>query len=648
MTSKNNGSGFLTIFLGCLLLSAITLAETHSLGLDSGLRKMRYNSRSPEKAIRWQKEVRSALINLLKVDDLISKYTSIPFDRKIILEEEKGNYLFREIEFHSTKGRRIPAILTIPHNRPAPYAAVVCIHGHGGSRYSVHEQGSLYKGFATALAESGFITVAVDVGQHEVYEQGRTLMGERLWDLMRCVDLLASLEEVDKTRIGCAGLSLGGEMAMWLAALDTRISAAVSSGFLTFMDQLEHNHCMCWKFEGLRELVDFADIYSLIAPRPLMCQNGLQEGPKDFYVPIAQKAMEEITAIFEDLRRPENVILEVHEGGHEIDLPSLLEFFRLHLVPESSLAINRQGKHLNTLASSTAQMNFVENKENGWLTLKDGQVDVLTYRFGDQLKEGIDPEQTRSCYIHPLFSLDGKPLTDDFPADHPHHHGLSWTWPFIRTRGQETQTWHPANLRQYFQRWLKREIHEQGATLSIEIAWKLNGEEVVAKEVVTLLIHPADESSRIIDLELTIEAVGGPLELRGTLDENKGYGGLTIRGAPEFKGLPLLTDQGEFTGEPNNLKLRWADLSSKEAGVAIFVSRDHPDFPASWVLRTSYAGLINVSWPGLETVLFHPGKPISLRYRLNIHRSNMTPEEIDQAYKRYLSEQQHLSGNPSR
>ena len=291
------------------------------------------------------------------------------------------------------------------------------------------------------------------------------------------------------------------------------------------------------------------------------------------------------------------------------------------------------------LAASAAQMTLVENKEKGWLTLKDGQVDVLTYRFGDQLKEGIDSEQTRSCYIHPLFSLDGKPLTDDFPADHLHHHGLSWTWPVVITRDQETQTWHPANLRQYFLRWLKREVHNSGATLSVENVWKLDGKEVVAKEAVSLLIHPADDLGRAIDLELMIEAVGGQLELRGTPDQNKGYGGLTLRGALEFKDLPILTDQGEFMGEPNNVKLRWADLSSKESGVAIFVSPDHPDFPPSWVLRTSYAGLLNVSWPGLESFLFHPGKPITLRYRLYIHQGNMSPERIDQVYRRYLSRQ---------
>ena len=156
-------------------------------------------------------------------------------------------------------------------------------------------------------------------------------MGERLWDVMRCVDYLVSLPEVDSSRIGCAGLSLGGEMAMWLGAMDERIAATVSSGFLTFMDQMEQNHCMCWKFEGLREVADYPDLYSLIAPRPLLCQNGLQEDPTQFYVPLARRAMEEVKVIYGDFGRPDLATLDVHEGGHEINLPALLGFLGEHL-----------------------------------------------------------------------------------------------------------------------------------------------------------------------------------------------------------------------------------------------------------------------------------------------------------------------------
>lgn len=285
-----------------------------------------------------------------------------------------------------------------------------------------------------------------------------------------------------------------------------------------------------------------------------------------------------------------------------------------------------------------AQMVITEDGKKGTVTIHDGKTAVLTYRFGDQLGEGVDPTQTRSCYIHPLYSLEGLPLTGDFPADHPHHHGLFWTWPMVKTRGQETQTWHPANLRQYFRRWIQRDVDGSTATLSVENEWKLDGKEAVAKEVVTLYIHPLDDSGRPVDLVLVFEAVGGPLELRGTPDQKKGYGGLTLRGAPMFKGQPILSDRGEFEGEKNDVTLRWADLSTEGAGVSIFVSPSHPDFPPSWVLRTSYAGLLNVSWPGLGRVLLHPGKPIILRYRLYIHRGDLTAGRIQQAFQRYVSE----------
>ncbi len=58
-------------------------------------------------------------------------------------------------------------------------------------------------------------------------------------------------------------------------------------------------------------------------------------------------------------------------------------------------------------------MDFVEDTVKGTLTIMDSGMPVLTYRFGDQLKEGVDARFARSCYIHPLYSLDGgsSPLT---------------------------------------------------------------------------------------------------------------------------------------------------------------------------------------------------------------------------------------------
>jgi hypothetical protein len=295
------------------------------------LRKMKYTSRIPDKAKEWQNVLRKELFQILKLDDLLLIKDTIQFNPKIKSSRENEKYMIQEIKINSTPGRRISVIVTVPKNFKGTRPAVICVHGHGGSRYTVYNPVSIYMGFASKLAEIGYVTIAVDVGQHEVYEKERILMGERLWDLIRCLDYLESRQEVDPSRIGCAGLSLGGEMTMWLGAMDERISGTVSSGFLTVMDQMEQNHCMCWKFDGLRELVDYADIYSLHAPRPLMCQNGEKEGPNDFYVPIARNAMEEINIIYNDFGKADLVKLQVHKGGHVIDLPSLMDFFKKHL-----------------------------------------------------------------------------------------------------------------------------------------------------------------------------------------------------------------------------------------------------------------------------------------------------------------------------
>ncbi len=276
----------------------------------------------------WQRRVRARLLTLLGVDDLLG--AQIPLAPQVVSAGRREGYTDQEIELQSTPTRRMTVRMTVPTAGAGPFPAVVCIHGHGGTRASVHEPG-IYRGFAAALARQGFVTIACDVGQHAVFERGRTLMGERFFDLRRCVDHLVASGQVDPVRIGCAGLSLGGEMAMWLGALDPRIAAVVSCGFLTTMDQMEQGHCMCWKLHGLRELVDYADIYALTAPRPLQCQNGLREGPADFCVPLARAAMTQILAIYRDLRAPDAATLHVHAEGHVVDLPALLAFLNKHL-----------------------------------------------------------------------------------------------------------------------------------------------------------------------------------------------------------------------------------------------------------------------------------------------------------------------------
>ena len=298
---------------------------------DVNSRQKKYTPCSKNDAVKWQREVRSHLFSLLKMDDLITDKEKPGLISSVLKTEDRTNYVINELEINSTVTRRIKIIITIPKTKKKNLPAVVCIAGHGDNRYSIYGKETIYHGFATELAKKEIITISADVGQHNVYEPNRSLMGERLWDMMRCVDYLESLPMVDKSRIGCAGLSLGGEMAMWLGAMDQRVKVTVSSGFLTYMDQMEQDHCMCWKFDGLREVVDYPDIYSLIGPRFLQCQNGLKEPPTGFTPKLAEEALKEIKPIYRDFKKGDNVELVIHKGAHEIALLELLAFFKEHL-----------------------------------------------------------------------------------------------------------------------------------------------------------------------------------------------------------------------------------------------------------------------------------------------------------------------------
>jgi len=104
--------------------------------------------------------------------------------------------------------------------------------------------------------------------------------------------------EVSAKRLGVVGLSLGGETAMYVGALDKRIQITVSSGFLTTMATMRNGrHCGCWWIEGLELLFDYSDIFCLVAPRTLVCENGIFDST-GFPIEVSRLAFERIVPAY--------------------------------------------------------------------------------------------------------------------------------------------------------------------------------------------------------------------------------------------------------------------------------------------------------------------------------------------------------------
>ena len=100
---------------------------------------------------------------------------------------------------------------------------------------------------------------------------GRTLIGERVWDIMRLIDYATTRREIDAGRIAITGNSGGGTISMFAAALDERIGVSVPGCY--FCNHVQSigsiHHCMCNYFPGMATLAEASDIAGLIAPRAL-------------------------------------------------------------------------------------------------------------------------------------------------------------------------------------------------------------------------------------------------------------------------------------------------------------------------------------------------------------------------------------------
>lgn len=282
---------------------------------EPSTRRMRFNARTPAEARRWQAQARQKLFELMMGGTQPSRVPLNPHSLRRI-EVPAGGYVLEEMTLQTLPDRRVHAWLALPQKVSGRSPAVLALHGHGGTGEQVVKGEGLYW-YGRVLAEMGYVVLAPDIGSHDLQHREWSLMGERVWDCLRCIDYLVSLPQVDAQRIGVAGLSLGGETTMYVAALDERVKIACSSGWLTTVENMKNGHCPCWNFPGLEEHFDFADIFACVAPRVLICELGEQErAPGGFPISIARQPAEEIARAYRLFRAGENFHLDTHPGGH--------------------------------------------------------------------------------------------------------------------------------------------------------------------------------------------------------------------------------------------------------------------------------------------------------------------------------------------
>ena len=159
---------------------------------------------------------------------------------------------------------------------------------------------------------------------------GRTLLGGRVWDVMKLIDVLTEnfSDELNTDRVYCMGNSGGGTATFYATALEKRIKAAIPScAFATFSGSIgAMYHCACNYVPGISKYFDMAEIAGLIAPRPLVVVSGKED--KIFPLPTAEHEFGRLKEIYyKNSACPENCIHVKGEGGHRFYARQAYEAF---------------------------------------------------------------------------------------------------------------------------------------------------------------------------------------------------------------------------------------------------------------------------------------------------------------------------------
>ena len=297
------------------LVVAMLLLALPAPAADEGQKAFPFKANTRKAAARWQEQAREKLFAMMMGGQ---KPKAVPLAPTVLRTERvpSTGAKLEEVAFQSLSDRRVHAWIGLPEGAARKAPAVLALHGHGGSGEQVLRGTGLYW-YGAEFMRRGYVVISPDIGSHRLQHTNWSLMGERVWDALCTLDYLCSRPEIDKRQIAVAGLSLGGETTMYVAAMDERIKAACSSGWLTTVENMKNGHCPCWNFPGLEETFDFSDIFACVAPRPLVLEVGRKErAPGGFPVEIAGRAFAGILPAYQVLSADAQLLLDIHPEGH--------------------------------------------------------------------------------------------------------------------------------------------------------------------------------------------------------------------------------------------------------------------------------------------------------------------------------------------
>ena len=260
------------------------------------------------------------------------------FEREVSQNKEFTQY---QVQFDSTNGERVPALLNLPVGAEAPYPCIIAQHGYGGNKKDMMI-------VAISIARMGYAMLAIDAQYHgERKQRGKDIFSldvdddlqaltQTVVDLRRAVDYLESRDDMDADRISYIGISMGALLGSVFNGVEGRTKAPIlivgGGGWRTLIQDsqigpaiamrkhLEEKNLNIDDYADMMQSVDPVNFIGMISPRPVLFING----KRDVIVPVSSNKL-----LHQAAGEPKEIIwfdgIEADPTGHIPPIRDMLE-----------------------------------------------------------------------------------------------------------------------------------------------------------------------------------------------------------------------------------------------------------------------------------------------------------------------------------
>ena len=343
-----------------------------------------------------------------------------------------------------------------------------------------------------------------------------------------------------------------------------------------------------------------------------------------------------------------NLILRAADGT-ELPLQVAQDGTATFVLPSLSAGAEARFTLEQPAAPPPAAITTAESENPAGIAVRVDDRQVLHFQTRGQRPNGVPTNRERGGYIHPVFTPSGTLVSDDYPSDHLHHHGIWSAWTSAQWKGASVDFWNmqgnsaKVDFDSLGGTW-QGPVHAGFSAKLLHTALRPATEVALNEQwVVTVYkTHPADPPYFVFDLHSTQEAASAtPLRLN-----TYHYGGFAIRGHAQWRNpsnATYLTSEGDNRGSGDGKRAHWSfiggNVDGKAAGYAIL---GHPtNFRAPQGLRHNPTDPFIAILPATQSAGgafdIEPGKPYISRFRFVTTDGPPNAQLLDRIWKDFAT-----------